>query len=47
MIKKMILPLLKKYIGIFISMILVSIHSISLLSGAASAIYNLNESYKT
>ena len=47
MIKKMILPLLKKYIGIFISMILVSILSISLLSGEASAIYNLNESYKT
>ncbi len=46
MIKKMILPLLKKHIGIFISMILVSILSISLLSGEASAIYNLNESYK-
>ena len=46
MIKKMLIPLLKKYIGIFISMILVSIFSISLLSGEASSIYNLDKSYK-
>ena len=46
MIKKMILPLLKKFIGIFISMIFVSVLAISLLSGEASSIYNLSESYK-
>ena len=46
MIKKMLIPLLKKHIGIFISMILVSIFSISLLSGEASSIYNLEKTYK-
>ena len=46
MIKKMLISLLKKHIGIFISMILVSIFSISLLSGEASSIYNLEKTYK-
>ncbi len=45
MIKRMILPFLKKHFGYFISMILVSTFSITLLSSLASSIYDLSSSF--
>ena len=45
MIKRMILPFLKKHFGYFISMILVSTFSITLLSSLASSIHDLSSSF--
>ncbi len=47
MIKLMLKPFLKRFIGPFISMIVVSMLSIALLSAFASTIYNLNTAYKS
>ena len=45
MINRMIFPFLKKHFGYFISMILVSLFSITLLSSLTSSIYDLRSSF--
>lgn len=47
MIKLMLKPFLKRYIGLFISMVFVSMLSIALLSAFVSTITNLTASYKS
>ena len=47
MIRSMLLPFLKKFLGLFISMVFVSMLSISMLSAFASTIYNLRETFRT
>ena len=46
MIRTMLKPFLKKYIGLFISMVFVSMLSIGLLTSFASTIYNLRTTFK-
>ena len=47
MISSMLKPFFKKFIGLFISMVFVSMLSIGLLSTFASTIYNLKVTFKT
>ena len=46
MIKSYLWPLFKKFIGLFLSMVLVSMFSITLLSAFGSAVSNLDASYR-
>jgi len=47
MISTMLKPFFKRFIGLFVSMVFVSMLSIALLSAFASTIYNLNETFTT
>ena len=47
MIGTMLKPFFKKFIGLFFSMVFVSMLSIALLSAFASTIYNLKETFKS
>ena len=46
MIKIMFKPFFKKYVGLFVSMVFVSMLSIAMLCAFASTLFNLQEEYK-